>query len=103
MRLVRALFRPARALAAVLLLAAFAAGAAADARHHLSEHGCAADRNGRADHCVCAGLHAAPFASVAVAQVAPIECERETAPVSRALAPVSRAAQSAAPRAPPRG
>src|SRR6185369_17540721 len=72
MRLVRTLFRTGRSLAALLLLAAFTAGGVADARHHLSEQGCAADRGGRADHCVCAGLHAAPFASAAIAQVTPV-------------------------------
>ena len=103
MRLVRTLLRPARSLAAVLLLAAFTLGGVADARHHLSEWGCAADQGGRTDHCVCAGLHAAPFASEPVAQVTPAECEREAVPVAPALAPVTRAAPSAAPRAPPRG
>ena len=103
MRLLRTLFRSGRAAAAVLLLAAFSLGGAADARHHLSEHGCAADQGGRADHCVCAGLHAAPFASEAVAQATPVECGREFVPVARVLAPVARAAQAAAPRAPPRG
>jgi hypothetical protein len=78
-------------------------GAAADARHHLSERGCAADRGGREDHCVCASLHAAPFASVAVSQAAPIECEREFVPAALALAPIARATRAAAPRAPPRG
>jgi hypothetical protein len=103
MRLVRTLFRPARTLAAVLLLAAFSVGAAADTWHHLGEHGCAADQNGRADRCVCAGHHAAPFASQPVTQVTPVECEREAVPVAPALTPVTRAAQSAVPRAPPRG
>jgi hypothetical protein len=102
MRLLRALLRP-RALAAVLLLAAFTVGAAADARHHLSEHGCAADQNGRADRCMCAGLHAAPFASEPITQVTPVECEREAVPVVRGSRTGTRAAQSAAPRAPPRG
>ena len=103
MRLLRSLFRPARAFAAVLLLAVFAAGGAAEARHHLSEQGCAADHGGRADHCVCAGLHAAPFASEAVTQATPVVCEREFAPAAEALEPVVRAAHAAAPRAPPRG
>jgi hypothetical protein len=103
MRLVRTLFRSGRALAAVLLLATFTVGAAADARHHLSEQGCAADRHGRADHCVCAGLHAAPFASEAATQPAPVERAREFAPIAAALAPIARAIHGAAPRAPPRG
>jgi hypothetical protein len=102
MRLVRTLFRSGRALAALLLLTAFTVGAAADARHHLSERGCAADRGG-ADHCVCASLHAAPFASEAISQVLPVECERTVTPVAEALAPIARAAAAAAPRAPPRG
>jgi hypothetical protein len=103
MRLLRMLFRYGRAAAALLLLAAFAMGAAADARHHLLDHGCDADPGGRSDHCVCAGLHAAPFASEAIAHVAPIAFERELAPASRVLAPLARAAHVAAPRAPPRG
>src|SRR5262245_47800820 len=101
MRLARTLFRSARALAALLLLTAFAMGGAADARHHLSERGCATDQHGREGHCVCAGLHAAPFASEAVEQATPVECAREFVPVALVLAPVVRAAQSAAPRAPP--
>jgi len=103
MRLLRTLFRSGRALAALLLLTVFTAGAAADARHHLSEQGCAADRSGRPDHCVCASLHAAPFASESVTQVQPVECERTVTPVAEALAPIARAATAAAPRAPPRG
>lgn len=103
MRLLRSLFRPARGLAAVLLLAAFTVGGAADARHHLSEHGCAADQKGGSDHCVCAGLHAAPFASEAIAQAIPVACERSFAVVAPAPAPSVRVAHAAAPRAPPRG
>lgn len=103
MRLVRTLFRSGRALAAVLLLTVFTVGAAADAHHHLSEQGCAADRSGRPDHCVCAGLHAAPFASQAVTQATPVECEREFAPAVEVLEPIVRAAHAAVPRAPPRG
>jgi len=103
MRLVRTLFRSGRALAAVLLLTVFTVGAAADARHHLSEHGCAADGHGREDHCVCAGLHAAPFASEPVTPVVPVECEQHFAPIAEAPAPVARALRAAAPRAPPRG
>jgi hypothetical protein len=103
MRLVHTLFRSGRSLAALLLLTAFTVGAAADARHHLSERGCAADRGGREDHCVCASLHAAPFASETVTQVLPVECERTVTPLAEALAPVARAATAASPRAPPRG
>ena len=103
MRLLRRLFSTGRALAAVLLLTAFAVGGAADARHHLSERGCPADRGGREDHCVCASLHAAPFASVAITQATPVECEREFTPTVEALEPIVRAAHAAAPRAPPRG
>jgi len=103
MRLARTLFRSGRALAALLLLTAFTAGAAADVRHHLSEGGCAADRGGREDHCVCTGLHAAPFASEPITQATPIEGEREFAPIAAVLAPVVRAIRGAAPRAPPRG
>jgi len=103
MRIVCTLFRSARSLAAMLLLTAFVTGSAADARHHLSERGCAADRAGGADHCVCASLHAAPFASEAITQATPVECERMVTPVAEALTPIARAAAAAAPRAPPRG
>jgi len=103
MRLARTLFRSGRALAALFLLAAFTVGGLADARHHLSERGCAADHGGRADHCVCAGLHAAPFASEAITQATPVECEREFTPAAEALEPIVRVAHAAAPRAPPRG
>ena len=103
MRLVRTLSRSGRALAALLLLTAFTVGAAADARHHLSERGCAADRGGREDHCICASLHAAPLASEPIAEPAPIEHEREFALIDAALAPAARSIRGAAPRAPPRG
>lgn len=103
MRLLRGLFGTRRALAALLLLAAFAVGSAADVRHHLSEQGCPADRGGRTDRCVCASLHAAPFASEAVTQATPVECERQLTPAAEALEPIVRAAHAAAPRAPPRG
>ena len=102
MRLVRTLFRSGRSLAALLLLAAFTVGAAADARHHLSEQGCPADRGG-ADHCVCASMHAAPLGSEPLAQPAPVELEREFAPTAAALAPAGRTLRGAAPRGPPRG
>ena len=102
MRLLRTMFRSGRTLAALLLLAAFTTGGVADARHHLSEQGCAADHGGRADHCVCASLHAAPCASEAITQATPVECEREFAPAAEALEPVVRAAHAAVPRAPPR-
>ena len=102
MRLLRTLFRSGRTLAALLLLTAFTAGGVADARHHLSEQGCAADRGG-SDRCICASLHAAPFASEAITQVTPIVCEREFTPAAEALEPVVRAAHAATPRAPPRG
>ena len=102
MRLLRTLFRSGRTLAALLLLTAFTAGGAADVRHHLSEQGCAADRGG-SDRCICASLHAAPFASEAITQVTPIVCEREFTPAAEALEPVVRAAHAATPRAPPRG
>jgi hypothetical protein len=103
MRLLRRLFSSGRSLAAVLLLSAFAVGSAADARHHLSEKGCPGDRGGREDHCVCASLHAAPFASVAVTQATPVECERQFTLAAEVVEPVVRAAHAAVPRAPPRG
>jgi hypothetical protein len=103
MRLLHAWFRTGRAFLATLLLTAFAVGAAADTWHHLSEQGCSADRGGREDHCVCTGLHAAPFASEPVTQVTPIECERTFVAVAQALAPVAQVSRAAVPRAPPRG
>jgi len=103
MRLLRRLFRNARALAGVLLLATLVVGEVADARHHLSERGCAADAAGRDDNCTCASLHAAPLASEPLAQPAPIEHEIAFATVTVASLPVARTACAASPRAPPRG
>jgi len=97
------LFRSGRAFAGVLLLATLVAGEVADARHHVSEHGCAADAGGRDDNCTCASLHAAPFGGEGIAQAAPVEIEREQAPAAVAIAPTVRAARTAAPRAPPQG
>jgi len=102
MRLLSRLFRNGRALAALLLLTTLVVGETADARHHLSERGCAADARGREDHCVCASLHAAPLASEPVTQLAPVECESEPALVAIAIVPIARAVNAAAPRAPPR-
>jgi len=103
MRLLRRLFSTGRSLAAVLLLSAFAAGSVADARHHLSEKGCPADHGGREDHCVCSSLHAAPFASEAEPQPAPVEQEREFIVVACVSAPHARPVRGESPRAPPRG
>jgi hypothetical protein len=96
-------FRPGRELLALLLLTTLVVGEVADARHHLSEHGCAADTGGRDDNCTCASLHAVSLASDLPAQAAPVELERQFMPVAIALAPTARAIISAAPRAPPQG
>jgi hypothetical protein len=101
MHLLRRLFRPGRPLTALLLLAALVAGQVADARHHLSEVGCAADNGGRADNCTCASLHAGSLAGDAPVQATPVEIEREFAPTALALAPTTCAVIAAAPRAPP--
>ena len=103
MQLVRRLFRPGRTLAATLLLASLVAGQMADARHHLSDQGCAADTGGRADNCTCASLHAVSLVGEPSGQAPPIELEREFGPAALTLPPLARAVISAAPRAPPRG
>jgi hypothetical protein len=99
----RRLTRPGRALPALLLLTTLVVGEVADARHHLSEHGCAADSGGRDDNCTCASLHAVSLASDAPAQLAPVEHEREFALIAVVSTPRPYAAISAAPRAPPQG
>src|SRR5215510_2338983 len=101
MKRLRWLFRAGRVLSAFLLLATFLVGEVADGRHHLSAHGCAGDSPGRDDNCTCASLHAAPFASDAVTQVTPVECERQFTPIAEVLAPIARTTRGAAPRAPP--
>jgi len=103
MRTLRKLFRNGRALTAMLLLTTFVVGEVADARHHLSERGCAADAAGRDDNCTCASLHAAPLASEPLAQPAPVEREIAFATVAVPSQPVARTACAASPRAPPRG
>ena len=103
MHLLRKLFRPGRSLTALLLLAALVAGELADARHHLSEVGCAADSGGRDDNCTCASLHAGSLAGDLPVQATPVELEREFVPTAMALAPTARAVIGAAPRAPPQG
>jgi len=103
MRLLRRLFRTDRALAAMLLLATFVVGDVADARHHLSERGCSADRGGRDDNCTCASLHVASLGSGLAMGAAPLGCDHEQALVVVALAARTRAACDASPRAPPRG
>lgn len=104
MRSFRRLFRPGRALAGLLLLTALAAGEAADARHHLSDPGCAADSRapGRDDDCACAALHSATPAGLAPAAFAPVEQERGHAPGAVPAAPHRHGEPEAAPRAPPR-
>ncbi len=101
MHLIGRLFRPQRVLAAWLLLVSLFAGEVADAHHHLSEHGCAADRGGRDDNCTCASLHASSVASEAPTQLAPVTREREYAPLSLSHPHRLRAASGTAPRAPP--
>jgi len=103
MRLLRRLFRTGRALAALMLLTTLVVGEVADARHHLSEHGCPADRGGRDDQCTCASLHVTSLASEPVTPVTPVECEGKFAAFAVTVAPVARAACAASPRAPPRG
>lgn len=103
MRILRHLFRSGPALAALLLLSALVVGEVADARHHLSEHGCASEAGGRDDNCTCANLHAVSFADPAPEASSPLVHAREFAPFATALAPRSQATTCAAPRAPPRG
>lgn len=103
MRFLRRVFAPRRALAALLLLSALVAGEVADARHHLSEHGCASDTGGRDDNCTCANLHASSVVDPVPVAIAPLELEREFTPLAATLAPRVRAASHASPRAPPRG
>lgn len=103
MRLLHRLFRTGRALAALMLLTTLVVGEVADARHHLSEHGCPADRGGRDDQCTCASLHVTSPASDGVTQATPVECENTIAAAAIAFSPPARAARAAAPRAPPRG
>ena len=95
-------FRSGRALAAVLLLSARIAGEVADARHHLSEHGCASDSGGRDDNCTCANLHAVSFADPVPVASAPLEHAGDFTPLAAVRAPRTRAATHASPRAPPR-
>ena len=96
-------FRPGREFLALLLLATLAVGEVADARHHLSEQGCAADTGGRDDNRTCASLHAVSLASDVPTQAAPVELERQFAAAAIAPAPTACAIVSAAPRAPPQG
>ena len=103
MRLLRGVFQTGRALAPLLLLTTLVVGELADARHHLSERGCAGDATGRDDNCTCASLHAAPLASEPIAQPAPVEDECEFACTAIAAAPHASAPRAAAPRGPPRG
>jgi hypothetical protein len=103
MHLPRRLFRPGRVFLALLLLATFVVGEVADARHHLSEHGCAADTGGRDDNCTCASLHAVSLTSDAPVQAAPVELVRQFAFVAIVQTPIACAVISAAPRAPPQG
>jgi hypothetical protein len=96
------LFRPRRVFAAWLLLAALFAGEVADAHHHLSEHGCAAETGGRDDNCTCASLHASSIASEPPAQAPPVARLCEFSPPAPAGVRCYCAASSCAPRAPPR-
>jgi hypothetical protein len=103
MPIVRGWFRPGRAFLALLLLTTLVVGEVADARHHLSEQGCAADTAGRPDNCTCASLHALPLGGAAPLQCAPVELTREFAVITRALAPRPQVVTGASPRAPPQG
>ncbi|MEQ1834430.1 MAG: hypothetical protein ABL977_15395 [Candidatus Eisenbacteria bacterium] len=103
MSFLRRWFVSGRALAALLLLSALLAGEVADARHHLSDHGCASDTGGRDDNCTCAGLHAASSVDPVPVAEAPLEHEREFTALAMAPPPSKLAAAHASPRAPPRG
>jgi hypothetical protein len=106
LRFFRRMFRDPRALGALLLLAVFAAGEIADARHHLADHGCVADSHApgqRDDNCTCASLHALPLGEQALADPTPLVQEREYAPAATAVAPRTARRAQASPRAPPRG
>lgn len=106
LRLFRRLIRDPRALGALLMLALFAAGEIADARHHLADHGCATDTHApgqRDDHCTCAGLHAFPFGTHGLADPTPVEQDSEFAPAAASAAPRAHRGAEASPRAPPRG
>lgn len=105
MDLLRWLSRSGRAVAALWLLATFVVGEVADTRHHLSDHGCAADAQspGRDDHCTCTGLHVAPLAGMAPVVLAPASLTGESPVPSAASCPTSRAASAGSPRAPPKG
>ena len=104
MNLFRWLSRSGHAVAGLWLLATLVVGEVADTRHHLSEHGCAADTHtpGRDDNCTCAGLHAAPLAGHAPVALAPVAVERELAVADATSHPSRHGVPSAAPRAPPR-
>jgi hypothetical protein len=106
MRLLRRLIRDPRALGALLLLALFAAGEMADARHHLTDHGCVTDTQApgqRDEHCTCAGLHALPLGAHVLADPRPVEQERTFAPAAIAVVKIAHRGAGASPRAPPRG
>jgi hypothetical protein len=104
MDLFRWCLRSGRALAGLLLLATLFAGELADARHHLSEHGCATDthESGRDDNCTCAGLHAAPLAGLAPVPLAAVAILCAAATPADPQRPARHGVADAAPRAPPR-
>jgi len=101
MRLLRTLFSSGRSLASLLLLATLVTGEVADARHHLSEQGCPADRGGRDDNCICGSLHAISQAEDGPVGLAPIEYEHEVGFVAALQSPCGRAVLRANPRGPP--
>jgi hypothetical protein len=105
MRFLRVPFRHGRSLAGLALLAALVAGDVVDTRHHLTDHGCAADthENGRDERCACAALHAAPLAGDAPVAFTPVATGQAPAPAFALASARRHGVADAAPRAPPRG
>jgi len=104
MRLPVWLLRSGRALAALLLLTTLVVGEVADARHHLSETGCASDHArgpGRDDCCACTSLHVAPLTSPSPVLMAPVVVEARAIVCSREHTLVVRSCGPDAPRGPP--
>lgn len=104
MHLATWLLRSGRALAALLLLTTLVVGEVADARHHLSETGCASDHAEgpqRDDSCACISLHFAPVATPGTGFIAPIPVEVQLVARPEGQAVALQAVGPAAPRGPP--
>lgn len=104
MRLAVWLLRSGRALAALLLLTTLVVGEVADARHHLSETGCASDHAEgpqRDDACACTSLHVSPIATPGAVWVAPVSVDLQLVASPGAHAPVVCSLAQDAPRGPP--